>query len=122
MPRPYPTVNIGDINNLDAVFAPGLHLLETSGEDIVSAFINRHIVMPRLNVVDFVCNRIDPTVFITTTIFPDSLPESMVYQLQVYVDQPWATSENLSRSPLMCSLGMSWYSSSASTVVDVGIV
>lgn len=88
MPWPYPAVNIGDINNLDAVFAPGLHLLETSGEDVVSAFINRHIVMPRLNVVDFVCNRIDPAVFITTTIFPDSLPESMVYQLQVYVDQP----------------------------------
>lgn len=88
MSGPYPAVNIGDINNLDAVFTPGLHLLETSGEDVVSAFINRHIVMPRLNVVDFVCNRIDPAVFITTTIFPDSLPESMVYQLQVYVDQP----------------------------------
>ena len=88
MSGPYPAVNIGDINNLDAVFIPGLHLLETSGEDVVSAFINRHIVMPRLNVVDFVCNRIDPAVFITTTIFPDSLPESMVYQLQVYVDQP----------------------------------
>ena len=87
MPWPYPAVNIGDINNLDAVFAPGLHLLETSGEDVVSAFINRHIVMPRLNVVDFVCNRIDPAVFITTTIFPDSLPESMVYQLQVYLHQ-----------------------------------
>lgn len=52
MPGPYPAVNIGDINNLDAVFTPGLHLLETSGEDIVSAFINRHIVMPRLNVID----------------------------------------------------------------------
>lgn len=68
MPGPYPAVNIGDINNLDAVFTPGLHLLETSGEDIVSAFINRHIVMPRLNVIDFVCNRIDPAVFITAHI------------------------------------------------------
>lgn len=122
MPWPYPAVNIGDINNLDAVFAPGLHLLETSGEDVVSAFINRHIVMPRLNVVDFVCNRIDPAVFITTTIFPDSLPESMDISFRSMSTSLEATSENLSRSPLMCLLGMSWYSSSASTEVDVVVV
>lgn len=78
MPGPYPAVNIGDINNLDAVFTPGLHLLETSGEDIVSAFINRHIVMPRLNVIDFVCNRIDPAVFITAHILLNGFADSPI--------------------------------------------
>lgn len=78
---PYPAVNIGDINNLDAVFTPGLHLLETSGEDIVSAFINRHIVMPRLNVIDFVCNRIDPAVFITAHILLNGFADSPINQL-----------------------------------------
>ena len=81
MPGPYPAVNIGDINNLDAVFTPGLHLLETSGEDIVSAFINRHIVMPRLNVIDFVCNRIDPAVFITAQILLNGFADSPINQL-----------------------------------------
>lgn len=107
MPGPYPAVNIGDINNLDAVFTPGLHLLETSGEDIVSAFINRHIVMPRLNVIDFVCNRIDPAVFITAHILLNGFADSPINQLRSTSISVLALWENVDRWPVICSLGIS---------------
>ena len=92
MARPYPTVDVGDIYDLDAVPASDLNLLVTSEIHVVAHFGDRLVMMYLPDVVDFVGNGVYLAILIAPDIFVDSFPDGLEDQLKVYIRQPGSDS------------------------------
>lgn len=77
MARIYPTVNVSDIQYLDAIPTSDLNLLVTCEIHVVAHFGDRLVMMYRPDVVYFIGDNVYFAVLIATDIFVDSFTDGL---------------------------------------------